>query len=126
MPGDTPSPAPLEAWSYPTFVLPTYRPPTVQDAKDYALEQLGPEEYACLDWIVMHESRWDPLRWNGKGSGAYGIPQAKPGDKMASMGDDWLTNPVTQVQWMIWYTSTKYGSACGAMRFWLSPGHGWY
>jgi hypothetical protein len=32
-------------------------------------------------------------------TGAYGIPQALPGSKMASAGPDWRTNAATQVRW---------------------------
>jgi hypothetical protein len=95
----------------------------VPDAQAWALETLGPAQYACLDAIVSHESRWDPGAWNGKGSGAYGLPQAKPGSKMASAGADWQTNPETQLRWMIGYLD-KYGGPCGGWAFWLR--HGWY
>jgi hypothetical protein len=57
-------------------------------------------------------------------SGAYGIPQALPGSKMASAGPDWATNGVTQVKWAIGYVDSVYGSACDAWAFWRS--HSWY
>ena len=56
-------------------------------------------------------------------SGAYGIPQALPGSKMASAGADWQTNPVTQIRWMAGYVS-RYGGWQGALNFWYA--HGWY
>ena len=56
-------------------------------------------------------------------SGAYGIPQALPGNKMASAGADWQTNPVTQIRWMAGYVS-RYGGWQGALNFWYA--HGWY
>lgn len=56
-------------------------------------------------------------------SGAYGIPQALPGSKMASAGADWETNPVTQIRWMAGYVS-RYGGWQGALKFWYE--HGWY
>ena len=56
-------------------------------------------------------------------SGAYGIPQALPGSKMASAGEDWRTNPVTQIRWMAGYVS-RYGGWQGALSFWYA--HGWY
>ena len=56
-------------------------------------------------------------------SGAYGIPQALPGSKMASAGADWETNPVTQIRWMAGYVS-RYGGWQGALEFWYA--HGWY
>lgn len=56
-------------------------------------------------------------------SGAYGIPQALPGSKMASAGADWQTNPVTQIRWMADYVN-RYGGWQGALNFWHA--HGWY
>ena len=56
-------------------------------------------------------------------TGAYGIPQALPGSKMASAGADWETNPVTQIRWMAGYVS-RYGGWQGAINFWYA--HGWY
>jgi hypothetical protein len=90
-------------------------PPTVAAARAYALEQLGPVGFDCLDRIVMHESKWNPLASNS--GGAYGIPQAWPADKMASAGADWRWNPVTQVKWMLWYVKAKYVTACNAAAY---------
>ena len=56
--------------------------------------------------------------------GAYGIPQALPGSKMASAGADWATNPVTQIRWGLGYIQDRYGSPCGAWGH--SQSHGWY
>jgi hypothetical protein len=57
-------------------------------------------------------------------SGAYGIPQALPGDKMAVYGDDWQTNPTTQIKWGLNYIAGRYSTPCGAWSFWQS--NGWY
>lgn len=57
-------------------------------------------------------------------SGAYGIPQALPGSKMASAGADWETNPVTQIRWMTGYVTGRYGGWSQAVEYWYS--HGWY
>jgi hypothetical protein len=102
----------------------SFEQPTVADAKAWARATLGARQYACLDAIAQAESRWDPLVWNRKGSGAYGIPQAKPASKMAAFGDDYLTDPMTQVHWMAWYVKERYGSACNAWATWLQQG--WY
>ena len=60
------------------------------------------------------ESGW---RWNATNptSGAYGIPQALPGSKMASAGADWRTNPATQEKWGLEYIRGRYGSPAGAL-----------
>jgi len=57
-------------------------------------------------------------------SGAYGIPQALPGSKMASAGADWATNPATQITWGLGYITSRYGTPCGAWG--QSQSAGWY
>ncbi len=79
-------------------------------------------QYGCLDNIYSRESGWRYNAWNA--SGAYGIPQALPGSKMASAGSDWMTNPATQISWGLGYIKSSYGSPCNAWAFW--QGHGWY
>ncbi|MCC9306472.1 hypothetical protein LN042_05000 [Kitasatospora sp. RB6PN24] len=51
-------------------------------------------------------------------SGAYGLPQALPGNKMASAGADWQTNPATQLRWALQYMNQTYGSPNAAWAFW--------
>lgn len=93
------------------------------NAKAYALSVVGQKQFNCLEPLWDRESGWN-YRAENKSSGAYGIPQALPGSKMASAGDDWRTNPITQVKWGIKYVNGRYGSACGAWRFWQS--NHWY
>jgi Tachylectin len=79
-------------------------------------------QFTCFSNIASRESSW---RWNaGSPSGAYGIPQAVPGVKMGADGSDWLTNPLTQVSWMMDYVGAKYGTPCAAWAFWSA--HGFY
>lgn len=80
-----------------------------------ALELLGGDrsQHACLSAIVAGESSWRVDATN-RYSGAYGIPQALPGSKMASAGPDWRTSARTQIRWMIGYCRSRYGSVCGA------------
>ena len=58
----------------------------------------------CLDllWDRESASTWSPTVANPK-SGAYGIPQSLPPDKMAAAGPDWRTNPATQIRWGLGY-----------------------
>lgn len=76
---------------------------------------------AAVD-LIYHESGCRVDARNAY-SGAYGIPQALPGSKMASAGADWETNPVTQIRWMAGYVN-RYGGWQGAVNFWYA--HGWY
>lgn len=71
------------------------------------------DEWACLDNLWARESGWSHTAGN-KSSGAFGIPQALPGDKMASFGADWETNPSTQIKWGLSYVSGRYSTPCGA------------
>lgn len=73
----------------------------------------GQDQFSCLDSLWAHESGWNPSAANPS-SGAYGIPQALPGSKMASAGPDWQTNPATQIRWGLGYIQSLYGSPCGA------------
>lgn len=100
---------------------------------------VAPEQETCLGWIreagisendieaaiyiIYHESgcRVDARNaW----SGAYGIPQALPGSKMATAGADWETNPITQLRWMDSYVKGRYGSWQAALIFKMEKG--WY
>jgi hypothetical protein len=80
-------------------------------------------QFSCLDALWTHESGWNVYARNPS-SGAYGIPQALPGDKMAAAGPDWATNPTTQIRWGLTYIQGRYGSPCAA---WTHEQHtGWY
>lgn len=83
----------------------------------------GTDEFDCLAALWDRESRWDVYAFNAS-SGAYGIPQALPGDKMAAAGADWQTNPATQITWGLSYIAGRYGHPCGAWQF--SNNNGWY
>jgi hypothetical protein len=79
-------------------------------------------QFSCLNNIWTKESNWNPYAANA--SGAYGIPQALPGSKMASAGPNWQTNPTTQIKWGLGYIKGRYGTPCAAWSFW--QGNGWY
>jgi hypothetical protein len=78
-------------------------------------------QFGCLDNLWTRESGW---RYNAENaSGAYGIPQALPGSKMATSGADWQTNPATQINWGLGYIKSTYGTPCNAWAFWQSNGY---
>jgi len=81
------------------------------------------EQYSCLYNLWQRESGW---RVNAKNpsSGAYGIPQALPGTKMATAGADWETNATTQITWGLNYIASRYGTPCGAWSH--SESFNWY
>lgn len=80
-------------------------------------------EFSCLDSLWEQESGWNPYAANPS-SGAYGIPQALPGSKMATAGPDWETNAATQIRWGLGYIQSTYGSPCAAWAHETSSG--WY
>jgi hypothetical protein len=71
--------------------------------------------FGCLLNLWNRESSWVYNAENA--SGAYGIPQALPGSKMASAGADWQTNPATQIRWGLGYVKAIYGNPCNAWAF---------
>ncbi len=71
------------------------------------------EQFQCLDSLWTKESDWTPTADNPTSS-AYGIPQSLPGEKMAEAGEDWATNPITQISWGLTYIRDVYGTPCGA------------
>jgi len=83
----------------------------------------GLKEMPCLDKLWMKESGWNH-RARNPSSGAFGIPQALPGGKMASAGADWENNPATQIRWGLGYIKGRYGAPCGAWAH--SQRVGWY
>lgn len=83
----------------------------------------GADQFACLVSLWNKESGWRVNAANAS-SGAYGIPQALPGSKMASAGADWQTNAATQITWGLGYIAGRYSTPCGAWTH--SQSTGWY
>ena len=102
--------------------------PDPGSAKEFAFKlsgQLGwgQDQYSCLVKLWERESNWR-LNALNKSSGAYGIPQALPGNKMASEGADWVSNAQTQLRWGVKYISKRYQNPCTALVH--SNNKGWY
>ncbi len=94
-------------------------------------------EFPYAQFIINHENgMWCPTRWQGqnycppyyaeKFPGAegdrqtgYGLCQSTPANKMANNGEDWRTNPVTQLKWCSDYAYRRYGSWVAAYEHWL-------
>ena len=80
-------------------------------------------DFECLVRLWNRESGWNPNAYNAS-SGAFGIPQALPGSKMASAGSDYQTNYQTQINWGLGYISSRYGNPQNAWNH--SQASGWY
>jgi hypothetical protein len=83
----------------------------------------GADQFGALEQLWQRESGWSQSAHNSS-SGAHGIPQALPGSKMGSFGDDWATNPETQIKWGLSYIDSVYGSPAAALA--SSHARGWY
>jgi outer membrane biosynthesis protein TonB len=115
-PAPAPEPAPVVAVNDPA------------GAQAYAAGQLASYGWAadqmqCLVTLWDKESDWTTTATNPS-SGAYGIVQSLPAEKMASAGADYLTNYRTQINWGLNYIQERYQSPCGALNFHLS--NNWY
>ncbi|GAA2172636.1 hypothetical protein GCM10009846_11380 [Agrococcus versicolor] len=132
-PTPTPSAAPAAAGatasgSAPSIPLPTVAAPDPGSAQAVARDMVlargwGDDQYQCLYSLWQRESGWNVYAQNVS-SGAYGIPQALPGSKMATAGADWQTNAATQISWGLGYIAGRYGTPCGAWGH--SESVGWY
>jgi len=81
------------------------------------------KQFKYLSWLWQRESGWNRYAYNPY-SGAYGIPQALPGSKMASAGPNWRSNASTQIRWGLRYIRARYGSPHRAWNH--SQAAGWY
>ena len=84
-------------------------------AKAIMTEEFGfnDAQFSCLNSLWTKESHWN-YKSHNKSSGAHGIPQALPADKMSVVGTDWRTNPVTQIRWGLRYITMRYDTPCKA------------
>lgn len=98
-------------------------PAQAQSIADSMMGSFGfpQSEFSCLVSLWNHESGWEYDAENPS-SGAYGIPQALPGYKMASAGPDWQTDVATQIRWGLGYIQQVYGNPCAAYNFDIANG----
>ena len=103
---------------------------------------VAPGDYPYVNYIINHENAlWCPTRWQGQNfcppyyaekfpgaetntSTGYGLCQSTPAIKMATAGDDWRTNPVTQLRWCASYAQRRHGGWAGAYEYWVAH-HNW-
>jgi hypothetical protein len=97
--------------------------PPLIEARLYAAIEIGWHQYRCLDRLVQRESRWRVTARN-RSSGAAGLFQALPPEKMARYGADYLTNAMVQMRFGIAYIAARYRTACRALQH--SYDRGWY
>ncbi|MBT8453509.1 MAG: transglycosylase SLT domain-containing protein [Deltaproteobacteria bacterium] len=85
----------------------------------------GSAQFQCLDRLWTKESHWNHRAVN-KRTGACGIPQSYPCDKMKKMGDRYgvshRRNPWPQIAWGLQYIDERYGTPCTAWKRFLRGG----
>lgn len=102
---------------------------------------IAKSDYMYVDYIISRESGWCHTKWQGEYGGCpayhgtptsartgYGLCQSTPGYKMASAGDDWGPNPVTQLKWCDGYAKARnfppYGKGWyAAYQYWQVNKH---
>lgn len=73
----------------------------------------GSYQFECLNRLWTKESHWNYKAHNYR-SGAHGIPQALPANRMDIISTDWRKNPVTQMRWGLRYIEIRYETPCKA------------
>lgn len=114
---------------YATPILPIETPLTAHEQmlKDAGIAK---EDWFYADFIIMHEGSYDPCKVNGgahdcnyptiSNRKAYGVCQALPGIKMASIGESWQIDPVKQLKWCQQYAFSSHGGTWQSnYQFWI-------
>ena len=101
---------------------------TVAQAQAYAAGAAAQRGWTGNDWDCLvklwnRESSWLWYAENAS-SGAYGIPQSLPADKMAAFGANYRDDAAVQIDWGLWYIAQRYGSPSKAWQH--SEQIGWY
>lgn len=107
----TPTPAPVVD----TPTQPTAPISTGSHEDIMAAAGISSADYGYVDYIVSHESGWNPDATNAS-SGAHGLPQALPYSKT---GCGWVDG-VCQLQWANSYAVARYGSWYNAYIHWVN------
>lgn len=87
---------------------------------DMALAGIAPGDYTYADYIITHESRWNPAAVNA--AGCAGLGQACPGSKLAAVCPNWQNDPVCQLKFFHKYAIGRYGSWQAAYNFKVAKG----
>ena len=109
-PSPAPNPSPNGLWHASVDLAQTYA--------GGAAAQRGwtGSEFTALVELWNRESGWLWYAEN-KNSGAYGIPQAYPGSKMALFGANWHDDAAVQIDWGLYYIAQQYGNPSTALQY---------
>lgn len=82
---------------------------------------ISSSDYGYVNFIIAHESSWNPASTNGRYWGLYQTTQAR---LISDCGSDWVNNPVCQLRSATGYAVGRYGSWERAYNFWVA--HWWW
>lgn len=77
-------------------------------------------DFTYADYVIEHESRWNPAAVNS--SGCTGLGQACPGSKLAAACPNWRTDPVCQMRYFDGYAKGRYSGWYGAYQHKVAKG----
>jgi uncharacterized protein YabE (DUF348 family) len=102
--------------------------PTPSQAQVYAAAAAAQYGWTGQNWTDLvklwnRESSWEWYAENAS-SGAYGIPQSFPANKMATFGANWRDDGGVQIDWGLSNIKSTYGSPSQAWAH--SEQYGWY
>jgi hypothetical protein len=91
----------------------------MNEARYLAFQLLTADQFKCLDYVLIHESHWNPLAKNPS-THARGIGQLLA-STYRNIGMKYSTDPRSQLIATLAYISRWYGSAgpCGAKAHWV-------
>ncbi len=86
------------------------------------LAGISPSDYTYVDYVITHESHWNPAAVNA--GGCAGLGQACPGSKLAAACPNWQNDPVCQLKFFSGYANSRYGGWAGAYQ--AKQAKGWW
>lgn len=113
-------------------------PPKIPTTPEEQMLAVGipKDQWYAVKEILKRESGWCHLKWENEmgacptansgrysednASRGYGLCQSTPASKMATAGEDWRENPVTQLKWCNTYAINRYGNWHNAYQEWLA------
>lgn len=99
---------------------------TLRDYAKSALPDFGwntKEQWICLGRLWGKESAWNHEAVYER-TNDYGVPQRHFTDPNDPQIEKFMADPIGQIRWGLGYIEKRYGSPCGAWRFWQS--NRWY
>ena len=82
------------------------------------------KDQAHLDYIIINESNWDHTVWSKVDVASYGLGQRNLVVHPIQDGENYMDDPIAQLEWAVNYCIERYGSIEKAREF--KEAKGWY